>query len=311
MGHLDKNGDVVVRHVQDIKHAITKGETWATQCFSRASIPNSDVTFSDLFHAYSMIVEGYTARELGWPEDIERAFAGFSSTLSRIPRTEIVSCVPSILLPYALLWSSKNDRPVSRSSGSASYPSYSWTSCKGAVSYSDLHKNVPTHDPIGRHASESLAEGFMFEQRLLRFEVLAIGTKHFTIDVDEIKRMESEDDVSEDNEGGSLQWFLYPRHGDTRIRIGWVAGLAEGHDAFFSDKTATVTSNNYLVVPLVSTDTWCADKSLVPFPELIGSVLLGLVVLRSLNGDVRVGMVAITAAAFHGREPSMVSFGLI
>jgi hypothetical protein len=311
MGHLDKNGDVIVRHVQDIKHAITKGETCAVQCFSQASIRNSGVTFSELFLAYSMIVEGYTARELGWPEDIERAFAGFSSTLSRIPDTEIVSCIPSILLPYALLWSSKDDQPVSRSGGSACFPSYSWTSCKGAVSYSDLHKNVPTHDPIGRHASESLAKGFMFEQRLLRFEVLAIGTKHFTIDIDEVKRMESEDDVSEDNEGGSLQWFLYPRHGDTRTRIGWVSGLAEGHDACFGGKTAAATSNDYLVVPLVKTDTLCAVKSRVPFPELVGSVLLGLVVLRSLNGDVRVGMVAITAAAFDACEPAMVSFGLI
>jgi hypothetical protein len=311
MGHLDKNGDVVVRHVQDIKHAITKGETCAIQCFSRASTHNSGVTFSESFHAYSMIVEGYTSRELGWPEDIERAFAGFSSTLSRIPNCEMANCIPSILLPYALLWSSKDDRSVSRSGGSASFPSYSWTSCNGAVSYPDLHKNVPNHDPIDRRASESLVEGFTFRQGLLRFDAPAIATEHFAIDLDEIKRMESEDDVSEDNEGGSLQWFLYPRHGNTRIRIGWVSGLAEGHDVCFGDKAATVTSNNYLVVPLIKTDTWCAVKSLDPFRELVGSVLLGLIVLRSINGDLRVGMVAITAAAFHGCGPSMLSFGLI
>jgi hypothetical protein len=310
MGHLDKNDDVVVRHVQDIKHAITKGETWAVQCFSRASIRNRGVTFSELFHAYSMIVEGYTARELGWPEDIERAFAGFSSTLSRIPDAEIVSCIPSTLLPYALLWSSKDDRPVSRSGGSAYFPSYSWTSCKGAVSYDDLHKNIPTHDPIDRQATESLAKGFTFQQGLLRFEALAIATKHFAVDLDEIKHMESEDDMSEDNEG-ALQWYLYARHGDTRTRVGWVSGLAQGHDACFGDKTATVTSSNYLVVPLIATDTWCAVKSRVPFPGLIGSVLLGLVVLRSLSGDIRVGKVAVTAAAFVGCEPSMVSFGLV
>jgi hypothetical protein len=310
MGHLDTNGDVIVRHIQDIKHAITKGETWAVQCFSRASIRNSGVTFRELFQAYSMIVEGYTARELSWPEDIERAFAGFSSTLSQIPDAEIVSCIPSVLLPYALLWSSKEDRSISRSGGDASFPSYSWTSCKRAVSYDDLHKNVPTHDPIDLHASKSLAKGFVFEQGLLRFEALAIGTEHFAIDLDEIKRMEAEDNVSEDNEG-ALQWYLYSRHGDIRTRIGWVSGLAEGHDACFCDKTATVASNDYLVVPLIKTDTWCADKSRVPFPELVGSVLLGLVVLRSLNGDVRVGMVAITAAAFHGCGPSMVSFEMV
>jgi hypothetical protein len=310
MGHLDKNGDVVVRHVQDIKHAITKGETWAIQCFSRASTHISGVTFSESFHAYSMIVEGYTSRELGWPEDIERAFAGFSSTLSRIPNCEMASCIPSILLPYALLWSSKDDRSISRSGGSAKFPSYSWTSCKGAVSYPDLQKNVPTHDPIDRRASESLAKGFTFQQGLLRFDAPTIAAEHFAIDLDEIKRMEAEDDKSEDNEG-ALQWYLYPRHGDTRTRIGWVSGLAERDDACFGDKTAAATSNDYLVVPLVTTDTLCAVKSRVPFPELVGSVLLGLVVLRSLNGDVRVGMVAITAAAFHGCGPSMVSFEMV
>jgi hypothetical protein len=310
MGHLDKNGDVVVRHVQDIKHAITKGETWAIQCFSRASTHISGVTFSESFHAYSMIVEGYTSRELGWPEDIERAFAGFSSTLSRIPNCEMASCIPSILLPYALLWASKDDRSISRSGGSAKFPSYSWTSCKGAVSYPDLQKNVPTHDPIDRRASESLAKGFTFQQGLLRFDAPTIAAEHFAIDLDEIKRMEAEDDKSEDNEG-ALQWYLYPRHGDTRTRIGWVSGLAERHDACFGDKTAAATSNDYLVVPLVTTDTLCAVKSRVPFPELVGSVLLGLVVLRSLNGDVRVGMVAITAAAFHGCGPSMVSFEMV
>jgi hypothetical protein len=311
MGHLDKDGEVVVQNVQDVKHAITKGETWAVQCFSQASMCNSDVTFSELFRAYSMIVEGYTARELGWPEDIERAFAGFSSTLSRIPDTEIVSCIPSIVLPYALLWSSKDDRPVSRSGGSASFPSYSWTSCKGAVSYDDLHKNIPTHDPIDRQPSESLAKGFMFEQGLLRFEALAIGAEHFAIDLGEIKLTGSEDDMSEDNRGDSLQWYLYPRHGDLRTRIGWVSGLAKGHDACFCDKAAAVTPNDYLVVPLISTDTWCAVESRVPFPGLVGRVSLGLVVLRSLNGDLRVGMVAITAAAFDGCEPSAVSFGLV
>lgn len=84
MVSTDAFGEPSIQDASKFENAVLHEETRFMQTISLAAEKRDSVTFGDLFRAYALIVEGFTERELSYPEDIERAFAGIGSILKRV-----------------------------------------------------------------------------------------------------------------------------------------------------------------------------------------------------------------------------------
>lgn len=93
-----------------------------------------------LVHGYYKWVERYTTRTLTYPTDVLWAFLGMFDHMPGRPATEHRFGLPLSQFDMAILWKQVHGRlPERPSSGKDIFPSWSWTSASGEVSYADNH----------------------------------------------------------------------------------------------------------------------------------------------------------------------------
>jgi hypothetical protein len=68
IGYLDASGSLASRHISDIKRANGPDEASTMRTIFRATEDRGSVTFSELFRAYHLIVEGFAERKLTYPK---------------------------------------------------------------------------------------------------------------------------------------------------------------------------------------------------------------------------------------------------
>lgn len=98
----------------------------------------------DEFRWYEEIVAEYTAKRMGFPDDIINAFTGIQTELSQMFGWTFAAGLPSTLIDLALLWTPVNT--VERRITASRQPSWSWSGWIGRVRYQDLIR--PGHRPL-------------------------------------------------------------------------------------------------------------------------------------------------------------------
>jgi hypothetical protein len=98
----------------------------------------------DEFRWYEQIIVEYTAKRMGFPDDIINAFTGIQTALSRMFDWSFVAGLPSSLLDLALLWTPVTT--IERRITASQQPSWSWSGWIGRVRYADLVR--PGHRPM-------------------------------------------------------------------------------------------------------------------------------------------------------------------
>ncbi|KAF2125639.1 HET-domain-containing protein [Dothidotthia symphoricarpi CBS 119687] len=91
----------------------------------------------------------YTARNLSYASDIEKAFTGVSNVLATKMDTAFLYCLPEKYLTTSLLWHSIS-HPVTRREDVAEIPSWSWASWSGAINYRGAFSTDMIANDIGR-----------------------------------------------------------------------------------------------------------------------------------------------------------------
>lgn len=305
MIHPDAAGSFEEQDVAKIKHVVLQEETWSMQTISLAGKSKGSVTFSDLFWAYSIIVEGFTERELSYPEDVERAFAGIASVLSRIGENVLYSGIPSILLPHALLWTPRTTTEMMKRSQTVKFNSYAWTSCANGVTYFPLEGEFLIRDSRVKTLTTPLVSVFKrdFRDRPLRGAVLTFETdvilaKNFEFDEAQIEQW-SDVSVSEDNDNAGGIPF-YCSGDESKKYAGYIKGITGGHENCLRRDIAGV--GRYLVVPLVRAE------NVGEIPDDLGeeyssNEYLGLIILEEDGLSIRIGVIRMQTWAFD-RFPS-------
>jgi hypothetical protein len=98
----------------------------------------------DEFRWYEEIIAEYTAKRMGYPDDVINAFTGIQTELSRMFDWSFVAGLPSSLLDLALLWTPVT--AIKRRITASKQPTWSWSGWIGRVRYADLVR--PGHRPI-------------------------------------------------------------------------------------------------------------------------------------------------------------------
>lgn len=295
------SGDFTVQDVSKIKHVELQEETWAMEIISKAADNQERVNSSDLFQAYSVIVQGFSERELSYPEDVERAFAGIASILRRIDGNELFAGIPSILLPHALLWTPRTTTEVPKRSSAAEYMSYSWYSCANGVTYFPLEGERVIGDSRLKTLTTSIVTEFTPVTRGnagrgpdLYFEASVILAEHFKFDEEQLEQW-SNASASEDNDNaGGLRFYCT---GDgSKQYAGYVKGIAEGHEGCLD--TCASADKRYLIVPLISANN-VGDVPAHVEEQFTNKEYLGIVVLQIGEMSARVGVVRLQTWAFE------------
>lgn len=263
------------------------------EIISKAVRIRDSVTFGELFQAYSIIIQGCPERELSYPDDVERAFAGIASILRRISGNQLFAGIRSILLPHALLWTPRNTTEVQRRSSTGGYVSYSWTSGANGVTYFPLKGERMIRDSRSKTLTTSLVNKFtpfvrdkFFRTLELHFEANAIMADHFKFDEEQLEQW-SDASASEGNDNTGRVPF-YCNGDDFKRYAGYVKGIAEGHEGCLD--TCVFSGERYLIIPLISAD----NVGEVPAgvgEEFAGERYLGLLVLQNGEVSMRVGVV--------------------
>lgn len=120
-----EDGNFSVQDISQMGMANLYEETRAMRTISRVAESTASLGFHELYRAYATIIGSYTGRQLSYPVDILRAFAGIASVLSRINENRLYAGIPSILLPHALLWSPRKKVRTVKRSASRDFPTYS------------------------------------------------------------------------------------------------------------------------------------------------------------------------------------------
>ncbi|KAK0713621.1 hypothetical protein B0T26DRAFT_717953 [Lasiosphaeria miniovina] len=109
-------------------------------------LPATDVDAQTLFNNYYIdLVQGFTEKTLGNPEDVLNAFAGIVEHVTKTTKTTFLCglCSP---LTESLLWYHPTRAPSRREAGvPGQFPSWSWAGWKGPVRYDSF-----SHHPMYR-----------------------------------------------------------------------------------------------------------------------------------------------------------------
>lgn len=253
---------------------VQEEDTWAMQTIHRVAYNQERVNVDELFRAYDRIVQSFTQRELSYPNDIERAFAGIASVLGRIRGNEVLSGIPSVLLPHALLWIPCSGKSLVKRSSSVSYMSYSWTSCASGVFHPCLYEDCK---PLISMSVPPCAKNTL-NGRYLNFESSVVLANHFKIAREQVE-----------NEQKANVQVSRPLHfhcvcaGSNIRRGGRVLGITKGHEGCLDAGGAE--TGRYLIAALLSYD-W-------------GRQYGGLMIFQNGDVSIRVGVVCMEAAAFE------------
>jgi hypothetical protein len=133
------------RYVSDDTAFYTLEKMRASSAGLRAKATRAG-TYSPLdeFRWYEQIIVEYTAKKMGYPDDIINAFTGIQTELSRMFDWSFVAGLPSSLLDIALLWTPATT--IERRITVSQQPSWSWSGWIGRVRYADLVR--PGHRPL-------------------------------------------------------------------------------------------------------------------------------------------------------------------
>jgi len=116
------------------------------------------------FDAYAQLSGSYTRSELSYAEDVERAFAGFASIISRRQTQTVAHNIPMAMLPHALLWT-PDDRFVYRSRTKKDvFPTWSWACTSDAISYPIVSSLMfSSQGPPRSHLHQSLVRALRLQ----------------------------------------------------------------------------------------------------------------------------------------------------
>ncbi|KAI4644524.1 hypothetical protein J4E93_006429 [Alternaria ventricosa] len=130
----------------------------------------------DEFRWYEEIVAEYTAKKMGFPDDILNAFTGIQTMLSRMFDWPFVGGLPTSLLDLALLWTPVTT--IERRLTASQQPSWSWSGWIGRVRYADLVR--PGHRPISS-LFRPLAKHQLAMPATIVFECMSVPLKAFEL----------------------------------------------------------------------------------------------------------------------------------
>jgi hypothetical protein len=130
----------------------------------------------DEFRWYEEIIAEYTAKRMGYPNDILNAFTGIQAKLSRMFDWSFVAGLPSELLDLALLWTPVTT--IERRMTASQQPSWSWSGWIGRIRYADLVR--PGHRPISS-LFRPLATHRLDAPGTILFECMSVPLKAFEL----------------------------------------------------------------------------------------------------------------------------------
>lgn len=130
----------------------------------------------DEFRYYEELVGEYTAKKMGYPEDIINAFVGIQTELGNMFGWTFNEGLPVPLLDLALLWTPVE--AVERRPTAPRHPSWGWSGWMGRVQYKDLVR--PLHLSVGE-LFKPLATWELDTPGTIRFDCETVLARAFTM----------------------------------------------------------------------------------------------------------------------------------
>ncbi|KAI4940899.1 hypothetical protein J4E91_011076 [Alternaria rosae] len=207
----------------------------------------------DEFRWYEEIVAEYTAKKMGYPDDILNAFTGIQTMLTRMFDWNFVGGLPTSLLHLALLWT-----PVTtteRRLTASQQPSWSWSGWIGRVRYADLVR--PGHRPINS-LFKSVATYHLDTPGMIVFSTMSVPLKAFEL----IKTPKGLFDPFQSSPSPITENSHYVLDRDKR-RCGLLIGLPQEH-------TVSIASES---LKLFALSAWKSNNSLTKNGPVISHLL--------------------------------------
>jgi hypothetical protein len=196
----------------------------------------------DEFRWYEEIIAEYTAKKMGYPDDILNAFTGIQTMLTRMFDWAFVGGLPTSLLHLALLWTPVTT--IERRMTASQQPSWSWSGWIGRIRYADLVR--PGHRPISS-LFKSVATHHFDTPGTIVFSTRSVPSKEFELTKTPKGLFDpfqsSPSPISEDS------YYVFDR---SKRRCGLLIGLPKEH-------TVSVASDN---LKLLALSAWKSNNSL-------------------------------------------------
>ena len=207
----------------------------------------------DEFRWYEEIIAEYTAKRMGYPEDILNAFTGIQTEMSCMFDWSFVAGLPSSLLDLALLWTPVTT--IERRITDLQQPSWSWSGWIGRVRYADLVR--PGHRPISS-LFRPLATHHLDTPGTIVFECMSVPLIAF----DTVKAQKGLFDPYQSRPSPITEDSYYVFDGNKR-RCGMLVG--------FSQKDAPCSGIEN--TKLLSLSTWKSNNSLTKNGPVVSHLL--------------------------------------
>jgi hypothetical protein len=196
----------------------------------------------DEFRWYEEIIAEYTAKKMGYPDDVLNAFTGIQTMLTRMFDWAFVGGLPTSLLHLALLWTPVTT--IERRMTASQQPSWSWSGWIGRIRYADLVR--PGHRPISS-LFKSVATHHFDTPGTIVFSTRSVPSKEFELTKTPKGLFDpfqsSPSPISEDS------YYVFDR---SKRRCGLLIGLPKEH-------TVSVASDN---LKLLALSAWKSNNSL-------------------------------------------------
>jgi hypothetical protein len=240
------------RYVSDDTGFYTLEKMRASSAGLRAKATRAG-TYSPLdeFRWYEQIIVEYTAKKMGYPEDIINAFSGIQTELSRMFAWSFVAGLPSSLLDIALLWTPVTT--IERRITASQQPSWSWSGWIGRVRYADLVR--PGHRPLSS-LFRPLGTRNLDTPGIIIFEAMSVPLSAFEL----VKAPKGLMDPFESSLVTENSYYVFDR---SKRRCGMLIGLSENN----------LISGRVEDLKLLALSVWKSNNSLTKHGPLIAHLL--------------------------------------